>query len=216
MAQLDLASALKKSVSPKPAPEEPRILHAVPQPETGAEDTPAASAEANDATDALAAEANTVEEEEPTAVAPKAPKPRKRTGPKRAPVDVSATEAMNVGIAIELPVDLDARLTSYRQATRKSLTATLLDAVESTYEQLPELIANATGRATAPKTNLFDRSPRLSMPVNFGEKTEKVRHTIRITASNRALLDEITEQFGAPSRNFLVVTAYDAYLPMSN
>lgn len=138
----------------------------------------------------------------------------KKSASKPAVEPIDGREAGSKGVAVELPVDLDRRLTAYRIRTKKSHPTILLDAVEKTYEQLPGLIRKALGvEDESPRTNLFDRGPRVPAPIRLDEGVEKVRHTIRIAKPHRELLDSLTDQFGAPSRNFLIVTAYDAFLP---
>lgn len=216
MAKLDLASTLMKSVAPTPpaatkvqpapiAEEQSAPAHLValpvdsPDTEAPLEDTPSDS------------RPDSPQEEKPTTPS------RARTAPRvKAPAPKQAsdsTEAVTTGMAIELPVDIDQRLAAYIEATRKTHPTVLLDAVESTYEQLPDLIREALGDEPAPKVSLFNRTPMQVSTRRLPRGEEKVRRTVKLTASNRALLDELAVKLGAPSRTFLVVTAYDAYLP---
>ena len=88
----------------------------------------------------------------------------------------------------------------------------LLDAIETTYERLPELIAEATAAASrkAERTVLFAR-PNPTAPKASGEA--RVKHTVKMSDTNRNVLDRVTAEVGAPSRNFLITVAYEAYLP---
>lgn len=115
-----------------------------------------------------------------------------------------------------MPERIDARLSGFRAQTRKSHHAILLDAIESTYDELPGLIRTALGRdgEEEQRVNLFGRAPRTTALIP-AETGPKIRHTVRVTKSSRDLLDDLTARFEAPSRNFLVVTAYDAYLPQT-
>jgi len=127
---------------------------------------------------------------------------------------IPGDEPATAPFAIELPIPINERLTAYRNRTRKSHHAVLLDAVETTYPDLPELIRKALGREEeAPAVSLFGRSSRLAAPAPVGLSEQKVIHRFRIRESNRQLLTELADSLGAPSRNFLIVTAYDAYLP---
>lgn len=207
MAKLDLASTLKASVAPTPvateesSPPAPKLV-AVPAPPPEADEPVTAEEDA-------AAEVAV-----PATKATGTRKPRKQGQPRSQPAPAVDTEPASVGVALELPADLDKRLTAYRAKTRKSHPTVLLDAVEATYEQLPDLIRISLGRdEETPKTVLFGRAPRTPAPIQMGESGDKVRHSVRVTLSNRNQLDELTVQFGAPSRNFLIVTAYEAYLP---
>lgn len=191
MAKLDLVTALKQSVATTEDSEAPPVA----EPVTTAD----------------------VATEQPAPAAKKrAPARRTRTEPRRnTPKTQEAQEAVSKGVAVELPVELDARLSAYRATTRKSHPTILLEAVERTYEQLPELIRTALGTdEDQPGVVLFDRGPRRPAPIPV-DTGEKVRHTIRIAEPHRELLDELTDRFEAPSRNFLIVTAYDAFLPKS-
>lgn len=124
-------------------------------------------------------------------------------------------ELANFGVVIFLPEPLDRRLSAYRASTKKGYHTLLFDAIESTYSRLPELIREATGRsAETPEVVLFNRSRHTDKRiVDPSENPQSKRHTIRMTESNRQILSDLTEQFEAPSRNFLIVTALDAFLP---
>jgi len=220
MAKLDLATALKASVAPTPVtatdedtepagderePSAPAKLVALPH-----EDQPVGQAPT--ATPAEAEAATVTASPTPTPTRSRAP--RKPKTPAARPA--GEHELVVSGLAIELPVEIDRRLAAYIAKTKKSHHTVLLDAVEATYDRLPDLIRTALGEddEATPKVTLFNRAPLVKpRPVHSGEK---VRRTLKVTASNRALLDELTERFGAPSRTFLIVTAYDAYLPQLN
>jgi len=146
----------------------------------------------------------------------------KRTAPKRSrpakrPVSEQATEHASAGLALDVEPALDARLMAYRASTRMSLHHIVLDAVEQTYPNLPTLVAKALGRgdeAERPKTSLFQRSSAPS-PLSVEGKSERVTHTIRIARTNREMLDQIADEVGAPSRNFMLCVALDEFLPPS-
>lgn len=101
--------------------------------------------------------------------------------------------------------------------TRKSHQTVLLDALEATYHQLPELIEKATSGDAAEepqeRASLFAR-PSRPAPVSSGEP--RIKHTVRVSPTNRKVLDSITAELKAPSRNLLIITAYEAFLPPIN
>lgn len=135
---------------------------------------------------------------------------RRRKPPKAAgPVPSSTTPS---ALIFQIDPQLDKRLEAYRTVTRKSYHHVMLDAVEHTYDRLPELVLKALGRdkEQKPKRSLFDRG---AAPVVEDKRGERVSHTVRILESNRTALDEITAEVGAPSRNFMLTVALDAYLP---
>lgn len=39
---------------------------------------------------------------------------------------------------------------------------------------------------------------------------------MRVSPTNRKVLDTITAELEAPSRNFVIITAYEAFLPSTN
>lgn len=229
MAKVDLASALKASV----APVEP-IVPVSPELEGEQTATPAAVVVATTEEADVAAEAEAVDEPnaegEAVAVAtsageskaPRKSKPRARGEAKKPVLPASspaatppADEISDKPIPLELNPSLDARLQAYRSSSRKSHHTILLDAIEATYNDLPGLIRAALGldESEPEKVSVFGRAPRTTAPLPTDDDGRRVRHTVRVTESNRSLIDQLALDFGAPSRNFLVTTAYEAYLP---
>lgn len=113
---------------------------------------------------------------------------------------------------MHLTEELNERLQAYMTRKRWSHQTVLLDAIEATYTRLPDLIREATAAddEATERTPLFDR-PSRPTPKASGEA--RIKHTVRMSDSNRNTLDDITEKLGAPSRNFLITVAYEAYLP---
>ncbi|KDA07185.1 hypothetical protein DC31_00240 [Microbacterium sp. CH12i] len=126
--------------------------------------------------------------------------------------DRGVAETANKGVPVHLTEELNERLQAYMARKRWSHQTVLLDAIEATYARLPQLIDEAThaNEETVERTPLFDRPAR---PVHTATGDARVKHTVRMTDSNRKTLDDITENLGAPSRNFLITVAYEAYLP---
>ncbi|MDQ0729095.1 hypothetical protein [Microbacterium sp. W4I20] len=130
--------------------------------------------------------------------------------PERAtPTSVSAPAQL----ILELPESVNRRLASYRAKTRKSHAFVLLKAVESTYDRLPQLVKTALGEEDEPTIQLFERSARTASPVRAEDDEPTFTHSIRTTINNRKALSALAEELGAPSRNFLLVQAYNAFLP---
>lgn len=183
--------------SPTPAPK--------PGPATKADVPTAAPA---DVAEQAEAQSNAPE----TAAQPVERKPRtpRRTQPREP--DEGERETASKGVPVHLTEELNDRLQDYMARKRWSHQTVLLDAIEATYTRLPELIRAATAAddETTERTPLFDR-PSRPAPKASGEA--RVKHTVRMSDSNRNILDRITEELGAPSRNFVITVAYEAYLP---
>lgn len=120
-------------------------------------------------------------------------------------------EGKTVGVPVHLPDDVNDRLLAWMTLTGRSHPVVLLDAIETVYEQLGDLIQHKLGPDDRPKTSLFARSNRQAPKTNPGENPHK--HTVRIAKEARDVLDDLTAKFAAPSRNFLIIAAYDGYLP---
>ncbi len=171
--------------------------------------TPPAQTEPESAPPAPAAAAETpAAPEEPVAPA------RKRGARRTAAVSDGDgdRETASKGVPVHLTEELNERLQAYMATTRWSHHNVLLDAIETTYSRLPDLIAEATAAASraAERTVLFAR-PNPTAPKASGEA--RVKHTVKMSDTNRNILDKITAEVGAPSRNFLITVAYEAYLP---
>lgn len=119
-------------------------------------------------------------------------------------------ETATKGVPVHLPDDINDRLSAFMQKTGRSHQIVLMDAIETVFEQLGDLIKERLGLEERPRTQLFERD-RQALKTSAFENRHK--HTVRMTASNRRILDDLTEELGAPSRNFLIITAYNEYLP---
>lgn len=209
MAKMTMAEKLAARVQPlaedaagESEPAEPTLTTPVPAPEVPAGENPSEPAPRDEPQPAVAPD--------PAKKQPASRTKRKAAEP-RAQAPATTSEA--VQIILELPKSLDDRLEAYRAKKKQSHTVVLFDAVETTYDRLPELIREALGESAAPATRLFERSARTLTPVRGDDDEVTVQHTIRTTLNNRTMLSDLAEQFGAPSRNFLLVTAYRAFLP---
>lgn len=204
MARQDLTKLTRRTPAEQPEPaaqQEPDTTPSRPEPLPAPE--PAAPA--------VAAEPVV---EEPV----KKPAPRKQatTRTASAPED-GGKETASMGVPVHLPGPLNDRLQAYMARTRKSHQTVLLDAIEATYSRLPQLIREATaaGGEEEPqeRVSLFSR-PTLQAPQSTGET--RIKHTVRVSPTNRQILDNLTAELEAPSRNFVIITAYEAFLPPIN
>lgn len=207
MAKMTMAEKLAANV--KPLKEE--TVDVVP---AAGEDTPSLDVSTQVVPSENSEQETVRETAQPATASPKrttAVKKRKAPEPAAAPTQESSSA---VQLIVELPDSVNKRLEAYRAKTSKSHTVVLYDAVERVYEQLPELIRAELGIEESPATvRLFERSIRTSTPVPTGDKEPTVTHSIRVTSNNRRDLTELAERFGAPSRNFMLVVAYKAFLP---
>ena len=180
-------------------------------PTPAAAPTPPAQTETTPATAPIASEKVTPAPAEDESSTPA----RKTRGARRTAAAAdsdSNRETASKGVPVHLTEELNERLQAYMATTRWSHHNVLLDAIETTYERLPELIAEATAAASrkAERTVLFAR-PNPTAPKASGEA--RVKHTVKMSDTNRNILDDVTAKVGAPSRNFLITVAYEAYLP---
>jgi hypothetical protein len=84
----------------------------------------------------------------------------------------------------------------------------VLDAIETTYDQLADLVTRATG-TTQVQGRLFERAAL----TNAQPAEQRVQLTIRgVLDSQLRIIDDLVEQTGAPSRSALVNAALDATL----
>lgn len=222
MAKLDMRKALAGAVTPldatKPVGESTvdlRLVTSDPSNQVGADamhetvldthvvDPPTVPVDASATSEAVA-----VTPTSPRSAPPKRPtaKPAARPGP----AETSPVTAMGV----DVDEALDARLVAFRASTRLSFHQIILDAVEHSYPTLTERVAKALGRenTATPQVKLFERT-FVPSPVSLEGRQERVTHTIRITSSNRSMLDDIAAETKAPSRNFMICVALDHYLP---
>lgn len=168
--------------------------------------------------DAPAEEASTVAETPSPAAESQRTRPgapRKQAPQPRAREKVGERETASVGIPFHLPESLDTKLQAYMTRTGKSHHRVLLEAVASTYSQLPELIRAAMAGEDENTPQEEAVSALFDMPAWIAPKTSlepRVKHTVRVSPTNRRKLDDITSELGAPSRNLVIITAYKAFL----
>lgn len=109
---------------------------------------------------------------------------------------------------ILVSVQLRDRLRAVATSKGKTYRDLILDAVEATVDDLPELITKHTGTKTV-NTGLFERTVTTTTP-----SEGKVQVTIRgLTPQHRQVLTDLVQQTGAPSLTALLVAALEAHLP---
>lgn len=133
-------------------------------------------------------------------------RPESRTRPRRG--RPPSTTGDSPHLVLWTPVSIRSRMQRVRNETGKKYADQVLDALEATVDELPELIA-ATTRAKTVKGPLFER-------VVVEDKPEVVNKQLTIpglTASHIAVIDDLVTSTGAGSRSKLVNTALDHTLP---
>lgn len=224
MAKLDMRKALAGAVTPlnaiKPAGEPTPELRLIDEVEPVAEGTATDDGVVTVADDrepnvAVDEEAGTIDPAvaTPSRRRPSTHKPAPVMKPAARPEPTAAAPVTAMGVDVE-PA-LNARFVAFRNATRLSYHQIILDAVEHSYPALGDLVAKALGRggeAAVAQVKLFERT-FVPPPVPVAGRQDRITHTIRITVSNRSLLDDIAAEVSSPSRNFMICVALDHYLP---
>ena len=100
-----------------------------------------------------------------------------------------------------LPLDLSKELRELARSRNKTNADVIFDALESTLEELPELLKPPAGG----EDGMFTRTP--TKPVG-----QKVQISGRMQEDNLAIIDRLVDQHGAESRSQLIEVALRAYL----
>lgn len=125
----------------------------------------------------------------------------------------SGKEIADQPIQVSIPRSLDKRLREHKTSTGASFPNIIFDAIESTYDQLPGLIASKTLHSDAPRS-LFERPVAVARRPEDNEPKETM--IIRITKTNKQVLKDLEVEVKAPNRNTMIATALEAYLPKDN
>lgn len=170
-----------------------------------------------EATATTPAEPAKVVEETPAPVAKKTARPAAKTTAEPVGEETPGTSeaAATAGIQVMIPQDLNDRLQAYLKKRKISHAKLLIEAIEKTYKRLPQLVNEAQGLEDDEEDD-DDRVFLFERPARERQQTAgapRAKHHVRLTPKNRKLLDAVTEYAGAPSRNFMITVAYDAYLP---
>ncbi|WP_146008088.1 hypothetical protein [Microbacterium aurantiacum] len=158
-----------------------------------------------------------VVEETPAPVAKKPARPTAKAAAEPVGEEAPGTSdaAATAGIQVMIPQDLNDRLQDYLKKRKISHAKLLIEAIEKTYKRLPQLVNEAQGLEDDDEDD-DDRVFLFERPARERQQTAgapRAKHHVRLTPKNRKLLDVVTEYAGAPSRNFMITVAYDAYLP---
>ena len=120
-------------------------------------------------------------------------------------------DLVNQPVNVTLRESLMNKLNAYKEETGLSHPIILFTAIETHIDELPDRLRRSVAGATAPEggRSLFDM-PRVVTHKTDGERTETF--IIRVNKKNKAILDGLWKELGAPSRNALFVAAYEAFL----
>jgi hypothetical protein len=130
------------------------------------------------------------------------------------PVETGPHPAAIAAVQISLPESVMSRLTAFKKTSGLSHPNILFDAIEATADQLAELIKESTVTVGSTGRSLFNRPQTVAKRSTDGEP--KKTFIVRISEENKAIVDDLVEQTGAPSRNALITAAYEAYLPSTD
>jgi hypothetical protein len=128
---------------------------------------------------------------------------------KKAPAAPAATRptAGEGRLVLWTPEAIRARMQTEQRTTGKRYLDQVLDAIEATHEQLPDLIA-ASGEKAHVQGSIFERV------IETEHHDRRVQLTIRgVLDSQLAVIDQLVASSGAASRSALVNAALDANLP---
>ncbi len=120
-------------------------------------------------------------------------------------------DLVNQAVNVTLRESLMNKLNAYKEETGLSHPIILFTAIETHIDELPDRLRRSVAGATAPEggRSLFDM-PRVVAHKTDGERTETF--IIRVNKKNKAILDGLWRELGAPSRNALFVAAYEVFL----
>lgn len=150
--------------------------------------------------------------EEVPAASPAEPTSRTQPGSQAAARDAEASGARprsprrRPHTVFYLPLDLSKELREFARSRNKTNADVIFDALESSLEELPQLLKPAAGGVDGDASQgVFTRTP--AKPVG-----QKVQISGRIQDDNLTIIDRLVDQHGAESRSQLVEVALRAYL----
>lgn len=111
-------------------------------------------------------------------------------------------------IVVYLASSLRTRLRAHREATGRSHTNVILDALNATHQRLTDLVAAATSQPAPAMNGLFEVQPGRHV-----HDEDQVQVSIRPTTHNLDVIDSLAAQHTAGNRSALVAIALDVYLP---
>lgn len=118
-----------------------------------------------------------------------------------------ARERADQSVQVTLPKSLMPLLGSYKESTRLSHPNILFDAVEYSYEVLEDLVGGQITKLPDERHKLFERP---SISTRSEEETETF--IVRMTPTNKQVLDDLWKRINAPSRTAMLAAAYSHYL----
>src|SRR5690606_2214630 len=99
-------------------------------------------------------------------------------------------------------------LTEYKARTEMSHPNILFDALEYSYDELPNLIKDRATRLEPDRKKLFERP---SSPAKH-EDVATETFVVRMTQANKDVIEDMWKTLEAPSRTAMLAAAYKHYL----
>lgn len=118
------------------------------------------------------------------------------------------SERADKGVQVTLRKPVMKMLEEYKTRTEMSHPNILFDALEYSYDELPSLIKDRATRLDPDRKKLFARP---SSPARH-EDVETVTFIVRMTQTNKDVIEQMWREFEAPSRTALLAAAYEHYL----
>lgn len=177
---------------------------------TAAKPQPAPQPSAVPAPSAPAPSAPALVDEAPETPAEDAPAPRKAPAAKR---PATARDSSEPGrLVLWTTLGIRSRMKALQADTERVYRDQVLDALEATHRQLPELLKKtSTSATTKVHGELFERAVAAS---SSPASDERKQLTIRgFLESQLDVIDHLVTSTGANSRSALINAALDAYLP---
>lgn len=117
-------------------------------------------------------------------------------------------KAQGGNLTIRASKDLLARYEAHKKRTGLSYPNVLFNAIEATYDQLPELLSRQ--QIKTPGVNLFGRPATVTTIER--DDAEKNTKSMRISGHHMDVLDTLARELAQNNRNRLITTALTEYL----
>lgn len=118
------------------------------------------------------------------------------------------SERADKGVQVTLRAPVMKMLEEYKTRTGMSHPNILFDALEYSYDELHSLIKDRATRLDPDRKKLFARP---SSPARH-EDVETETFIVRMTQTNKDVIEDMWKEFEAPSRTALLAVAYEHYL----
>ena len=112
------------------------------------------------------------------------------------------------GVQVTLKRPVMKMLSEYKNITEMSHPNILFDALEYSYDELPNLIKDRATRLEPDRKKLFERP---SSPARH-EDVETETFVVRMTQANKDVVEDMWKRLEAPSRTAMLAVAYEHYL----